>query len=414
MERVRAQVHGHVAPGFDSVAGLFGKLFAVPGRGGGAFTLRRGDEVLVDIWGGIADPATGREWAHNTLGLSFSTSKGIAAAVIHRLADHGLLGYDEPVASLWPEFAAGGKERITVRQLLSHRAGLDRLAPIAPDRAALLNHVGAEERLAARKPDHAPGAPAYHAITYGWLLAGLARAITGLGMEELVISEISEPLGLDGLHFGTPAVGAERMAPGLGTLGPLIALAPAAMLLPGFVPTRRAVGALWAPGMAEVFAGPEPAVWATVMPAANGMFSAASLATLYAALANDGLSNGRQFLSSRTVRELSRVQTFAPDRVFGFPALWRLGYHQAAIPRTWLPRAFGQYGYAGSGGWADPETGLSAAFVSNRIFPVTSPFGDLAFVRLSRLAVAAARRDRTPAVQAAAEAGAPSARAASA
>jgi CubicO group peptidase (beta-lactamase class C family) len=394
-----ARYQGHVEPGYEAVARLFTRVFRSPRRGGGSFVVRYRDRNVVDLWGGVADPSTGRRWERDSLGLSFSTTKGVTATVIHRLADRGLLGYDEPVAQYWPEFAAGGKSRLTVRQLLTHQLGLDRLAPIAPDTAALLDHLGAERRLAAHTPDHEPGSPAYHAITFGWLCAGLARALTGKGMAELVRTELAEPLGVDGLHIGRPATGRERVPASIGTFKPLspVLARLAAVPMPGVVPLRRGLEALFVPGSHEVFQGPEPRVLDTEMPAANGMFTAESLAVLYGALANDGVVDGRRLLSGATVRALSRVQTTAPDRALGIPMRWRLGYHQAYVPGVWLPRAFGHYGYAGSGAWADPVSGMSVAFVSNRIYPITMGLGDLALTRLSRLAVAAARRIEGPA-----------------
>ena len=384
---------GYVEPGFEPVAELFAKLIGAPGRGGGAFVVRDGERTLVDIWGGVADPRTGRRWERDTLGLSFSTSKGVAATVIHRLADRGLLDYDEPVATYWREFRAGGKGRITVRQLLSHQAGLDALTPVAPDAAGLLDHVGAEQRLAARTPEYKPGAPAYHSITYGWLLAGLARSITGHGMETLVHTEVNEPLGIDGLHYGLPANGNNgRVSASVGSLGALVGLGRLALArLPGPMPGRRLLHSIFVPDMAAIFSGSEPSVLGTVMPAVNGMFTAESLATMYAALGNGGVADGRRLLSHETARDLRRVQTRVPDRNLVLPMVWRLGYHQAFVPRTWLPPAFGHFGYAGSGGWCDPSTGLAVAFVSNRIYPVSAPFGDLALAKLSRAAVVAAR-----------------------
>jgi CubicO group peptidase (beta-lactamase class C family) len=378
------------------VAQLFSKLIGAPERGGGSFVVRHGDRILIDVWGGLADPRTGRPWERDTLGLSFSTSKGVAAAVIHRLADRGLLAYDEPVAAYWREFGAAGKGGITVRQLLSHQAGLDALGPVAPDAAGLLDHLAAEERLAARAPEYRPGTPAYHSITYGWLLAGLARAITGKGMEALVHSEITEPLGIDGLHFGLPTgVPAARVPACVGSLGALIGLGRLGLrVLPGALPGRRLLHSIYVPDMAVIFGGHEPDVLRTVMPAANGMFTAESLATLYAALGNGGIADGRRLISEQTARDLSRVQTRSPDRNLIVPMVWRLGYHQAFVPGTWLPRAFGHFGYAGSGGWCDPATGIAVGFVSNRVYPVSSPFGDLALMKLSRAALAVARSER--------------------
>jgi CubicO group peptidase (beta-lactamase class C family) len=386
-------VNGHVEPGFEPVARQFADLFRSRGRGGGSFAVRYQDRFVVDIWGGFADPESGRPWARDSLGLSFSTSKGVAATVIHRLADRGLLSYDEPVAAFWPQFAAGGKSQITVAQLMSHQAGLDRLAPIAPNVERLLDHVGAEERLAARAPDHPPGSPAYHAITFGWLMSGLARAVTGQGMQELLRSEICEPLGIDGLFFGRPAAPAGRTPALVGSLGRLATIPPLGLtLLPAAIPGRRGLESVYVPDIHGIFTGSEPAILDTTMPAANGMFTAESLSTVYAALANDGVAGGRRLVSTQTARALRRVQTRARDRNLVIPMFWRLGYHQAFVPGISLPRAFGHYGLCGSGAWADPESGMSAAFVTNRIYPLSTPFGDLALVRLSRTAVRCARR----------------------
>lgn len=389
-----AGCQGHVEPGYEPVARLFARLFRSPARGGGSFFVRYRDRTVVDVWAGVADPATGRAWSRDSLALSFSTTKGVVATVIHRLVERGLLAYDEPVAAFWPEFAAGGKHRITVRQLLTHQAGLDKLAPIAPSGEAMLDHLGAERRLAAHTPDHPPGTPAYHGITFGWLCAGLARAVTGRGMAELVRTEISEPLGIDGLHIGRPHGAGERLA---ATIGPFRPLSPwlTRLALPPFpvaIPPRRGVEALFVPGVHEIFQGPQPSVLDTEMPAANGVFTAESLALLYGALANGGTVGGRRLLSGDTVRALNRVHSLSVDRALGIPMFWRLGYHQAFVPGVWLPRAFGHYGYAGSGAWADPVSGMSVAFVSNRIYSLTNAFGDLALTRLSRVAVAAARR----------------------
>jgi CubicO group peptidase (beta-lactamase class C family) len=389
-----------VAPGFEPAARLFERLMRAPGRGGGALVVRRGEEVLLDVWGGVADPLSGRPWTRDTLGLSFSTGKGVAATVIHRLADQGLIEYARPVSDYWPEFAAGGKRRITVAQLLTHQAGLDALIGVASDLRAMLDHLAAERRLASLAPRHQPGVPAYHTITYGWLLAGLARAVTGLGMEELTGRELRTPLGVDGLHFGRPRAGSgggtadgERVAAFVGSLGRATSLAPLAVaLVRGALPGRRVLESVYVPGIERLFSGERPPVLDTEMPAANGLFDAASLAALYAALAGGGALGSRRLLSALTVSELARVRTRALDRNLMVRMGWRLGYHQAFIPGVRLPRAFGHYGLSGSGAWADPDSGLALAFVSNRIYALSAPFGDLALVRLSRVAVQCARR----------------------
>jgi CubicO group peptidase (beta-lactamase class C family) len=384
-----AQLSGFVDPQFLDVAVCFGRLFGAPTGGGGALQVRWRGRTVVDLWKGFADPHGARPWTRDTAAISFSTTKGVASTVIHRLADRGLLAYDKPVAEYWPEFAAGGKRRITVRQLLSHQAGLHSVQAVAPEATAMLDHLLMEQRLALRLPDGGPGRPAYHALTYGWLVAGLARKVTGLGMAELVRTELAEPLNLSGLHIGAPPdktaplaepVGAKRLF----TAGRYLSSAGAR-----FAFSRRTVEALYVHGFEELVTGPRPRLLDTEMPAANGVFTADALAAVYGALANGGESNGVRLLSSATVDELGRVQTRAQDGVLRFPMRWRLGYHQALTIGTRAPKGFGHFGFGGSGAWADPTTGLSLGFVTNKLGTITTPVGDMGLFRLGGLALAA-------------------------
>jgi len=380
-------------PEFAAVETAFRRL--VGGRtGGGALVVRRRGETVVDLCAGTADRAGRHPWTRDTVAISFSTTKGVASTVIHRLADRGLLGYEDPVAAHWPEFAAGGKGRVTVRELLSHRAGLWSVRAVADRAEDMLDHLAMEERLAARAVRAPTERSAYHAITYGWLLAGLARRVTGRGLAELAGSEVAEPLGLTGLQIGVPAQAREQVAEpvgaGLRQLG-----SAARFLLPVTTrvrPGRAALEALVVDGFHRLFEGPEPAIWTTEMPAVNGALSAGALAGMYGALANGGAENGRRLLSPETTRALGRVQVRSADVVLGLPMRWRLGYHQALGAGREAPMAFGHYGYGGSGGWADPQRGLSLGFVTNRIGSLTTPMADLTLYRLTRIVRACADR----------------------
>jgi CubicO group peptidase (beta-lactamase class C family) len=375
-------VTGHTAPGFEPVRQAFDRIV---GRrdGGGALTVKLRGETVVDLCTGYADRAELRPWAPDTLAISFSTTKGVASTVIHRLADRGLLAYDEPVATYWPEFAAGGKERVTVRDLLTHRAGLSSVRAVAPRAEDLLDHIGLEHKLAARTV-HAPTTrSAYHAITYGWLLAGLARRITGTGIADLARTEVTDPLSITGLHIGVPDDAREFVAEPVGVaLRQLGSTADITRPLWGrYRRSRTTLDALHVPGFYRLFEGPDPPIWHTEMPAVNGVISAVALADMYAPLAN----GGGDFLSAESVHELGRVQVRSADAVLGLPMRWRLGYHQAFGAGRGAPMAFGHYGYGGSGGWADPATGMSLGFVTNRIGSLTTPLGDLNLFRLNRV-----------------------------
>ncbi len=376
-----------VAEAFRPVAPAFQKLVG-GGLGGGALVVRMGGETVVDLVAGHADRRRRRPWTPETLSVSFSTTKGVTSTVIHRLAERGELAYDDPVARHWPEF---GKEAVTVRHLLTHRAGLHSVQAVADVAEDILDHHAMEERLAKREVDGPMRTSAYHAITYGWLLAGLARRVTGRSMAELFASEVAAPLGIErGLHLGAPAEGRELIAEPVG--GALRHLGSAAKVLMPLTSratrAKAAFEALHLPGFHRLFEGPRPPIWSTEMPAVNGIFSAAALARLYEALAN----GGGPLLRPETTDELGRVQVRSADAVLGLPMRWRLGYHPAFGAGRGAARAFGHYGYGGSGGWADPDLGLSLGFVTNRIGSVSTPLGDLTLFRLSRVVRECARR----------------------
>lgn len=175
-----------------------------PGRrfGGGALAVYLDGQPVVDVWTGWSDRAGRVPWTADRAPMVFSATKGMAATVIHRLADRGLIDYEAPVAEYWREFGANGKSALTVREVMRHRGGLSGLRGVTQE--DLLDHLVMEERLAAASPGRLLGKPAYHALTFGWLMSGLARAVTGKGMRTLIREELAEPLGTDGMHLGRP------------------------------------------------------------------------------------------------------------------------------------------------------------------------------------------------------------------
>jgi CubicO group peptidase (beta-lactamase class C family) len=322
--------------------------------------------------------------------MVFSATKGVAATVIHRLVDRGLMDYDEPVATYWPEFGAGGKDEITVRDVLRHRAGLSHLKGVTRDE--LLDHLLMEQRLAAAPVDHLRGWPAYHALTYGWILSGLARAVTGAGMRDLIRHEIAAVLNTDGLHLGRPPKGsptrvAQILAPQSSRGNPVFNfVAPRVAGLP----LSGAFGAMFFPGIKSFVQGDIPFLDGEV-PAANGVVTARALAKMYAAIANGGSIDGTQFLSAELTEGLIGNPRPWPDLNIGVPMPFHLGYHESPIPG--LLRGFGHIGLGGTLGWADPGTGSAFAFVHNRLLtPMVLDMASFAgLARPLRNAITAAR-----------------------
>jgi CubicO group peptidase (beta-lactamase class C family) len=384
-------VQGAADPRFASVVRAFAKLF--PGRrfGGGALSVYIAGLPVVDVWMGWSDRRGEVPWTADTGAMVFSATKGVASTVIHRLVDRGLLAYDAPVAQYWPEFGANGKSAITVRDVLRHRSGLSHLKGVT--KAELLDHRLMEERLAAAPVDHLLGVPAYHALTYGWLLSGLARSVTGTGMRVLIRNEVARPLNTDGLHLGRPPVDAptkvaEILAPQSTRANPLFNFV--APKVAG-MPFSGAFGAMYFPGIKSFVQGDIPFLDSEV-PAANGVVTARGLSKMYGAIANDGCMDGTQFLSAELVRNLTSKPNVWPDLNIVVPMAFHLGYHGSPIPG--LLKGFGHIGLGGTLGWADPDTGSSFAFVHNRLL-TPMVFDMVSFAGLAQplsRAIAAARK----------------------
>jgi len=371
-------VSGAADSRFANVVRIFSRLF--PGRrfGGGALSVYIQGRPVVDVWTGWSDRAGTERWTTDTGAMVFSATKGVTSTVIHRLADRGLLSYDDPVADYWPEFAANGKADITVSDVLRHRAGLSHLRGVT--KAELMDHLLMEQRLAAAAVDHLRGVQAYHALTYGWLLSGLARAVTGKGMRELIREEVARPLNTDGLHLGRPPEGsptkpAEILMPQKFLRTPVLNfIAPKVAGLP----FSGALGAMYFPGITSLMQGDTPFLDGEV-PAANGVVTGRALAKMYGVLANDGRIDGKKYLSKELVRGLTGEERskWRPDANMVVPMPFHLGYHESPVPG--LIRGFGHVGLGGTLGWADPEAGSSFGFVHNRLLtPMVFDMGSFA------------------------------------
>jgi CubicO group peptidase (beta-lactamase class C family) len=387
-----AGMSGAADPHFANVVKLFGQLF--PGRrfGGGALSVYIEGRSVVDVWTGWSDRAGTERWTADSAAMVFSATKGIASTVIHRLADRGLLEYDAPVAEYWPEFAASGKADITVREVMRHRSGLSHLKGVT--KTELMDHLLMEQRLAEAAPDHLRGVQAYHALTYGWLLSGLARAVTGKGMRELIREEVAHPLDTDGIHLGRPPEGsptkpAEVLMPQSKWRTPVFNfVAPKVAGLP----ISGALGAMYFPGVTSLIKGDTPFLDGEV-PGANGVVTGRGLAKMYAVLANEGRIDGKQYLSEELVCGLTgESRRKWPDANMVVPMPFHLGYHESPVPG--LLNGFGHVGLGGTLGWADPETASSFGFVHNRLLtPLLFDMGSFAgLARPLRNAIIAARR----------------------
>lgn len=400
------RVDGNLHPDFVAVAEVLRNVLR-EFPGGAAVSVYHRGEPVVDIWGGARD-RSGKPWQRDTLSPSFSTTKGVAATLLHILVDRGLLDYDDRVADHWPEFGQAGKHMITVRQVLAHQSGLYHIRQIIDraDRMIDWNYmVGAIE---AAKPIHTPGErTGYHGLTFGYIIGELIRRVTGQSFSALVQAEIAAPLGLDGMYVGAPAEALPRAAQLLwarpGRISPIDGLRndPGEQLERTAVRVRRAFRRVglefgWlsaldalAPRGITSFDFNAPSTLQASIPAANGLFTARSLARMYAALAGGGEVDGVRLLSRRALRRASQEQPRTRKRsVIPWDMRWRLGYHGVLTTAGVPKRAFGHFGFGGSGAFADPENDLSVALIVNA--GVGTPFGDLRIVRIGGAALTSA------------------------
>jgi CubicO group peptidase (beta-lactamase class C family) len=395
-------LRGTIHPDFAGAARVFAGQIPRSGKGGAALCIYHRGEKVVDCWGGTRD-ASGHPWQESTLALSYSTSKGVASTLLHICVDRGLLDYDAPVADYWPDFASGGKQAITVRQVLCHEAGLYDVRSLVDRAERMLDWEYMTEALAEAVPRHEPGrAHGYHGFTYGWLVGELIRRVTGKSFSEALELELARPLGLDGCYVGLPVEQMKRRARLLlpaafqqngdalrsleRTVSPLARLLSVAPLP---IDLASLAAALLPRGIESLdFNSRELA--AASIPSANGCFTARSLARIYALLANDGELDGLRLLRRETVWHASEVQNRGIGRVIPVPMHWRLGYHRVPTLGARLQNAFGHFGFGGSGAWADPDRELAVAMTVNS--GIGTPFGDLRMFRISSAAVRCADR----------------------
>ncbi|MGI8796546.1 MAG: serine hydrolase domain-containing protein [Acidimicrobiia bacterium] len=360
-------VEGHCEPGFEAVRDAFARNFADYKEVGAACCVYVDGRPVVDIWGGVADVATDRRWEQDTIVLVYSSTKGVTATAANLLVERGELDPDAPAADYWPEFAAAGKEKVPVRSVLSHQAGL----PVV-DGEFTLDDVLAWHpivaALATQAPRWEPGtAHGYHMRTFGWLVGELVRRVTGRTIGRFVADELAAPLGLD-FWIGLP----EEQEPRCATLVPagdsdLVELLPEGTLLREAIPNPGGLFAYDERWNTRPFHAAE-------LPSSNGIGDARSLARLYASLI--GEVDGVRLLAPDTVKAAATPQARGTDAVLMIETAYGLGFMlPPSLDQYAGPGAFGHAGAGGSLAFADPDAGFAFAYVMNqlRFDPVRYP-----------------------------------------
>jgi CubicO group peptidase (beta-lactamase class C family) len=370
-------VHGEVSPGYEAVREAFAENFRSRGEVGAAVAVVVENRVVVDLWGGSANPRQGRPWQRDTLVNLFSTTKGLSALAVAHAHSRGLFEYDEPVATYWPQFAGNGKHHVTVRTLLSHQAGLCAIdAPMTVATLADPDTVAAA--IGPQKPAWTPGERhGYHAVTLGWYESELIRRTDPQQrtIGRYFAEEIAAPLALE-LYIGVPdEVPEARLARIMGDWYRV------KMLFHLHTMPRRFVTNFLNPRSitARSFANPKLVGQALryndrdirrlELPSSNGTGTARSVAAAYGEFATGGRRLG---IDEVTLAALTRPAT-APsdgryDQVLHTDTAFSLG---ACKPWPGFefasPQAFGTPGAGGSMGFADPQLRMGFCYAMNRM-----------------------------------------------
>lgn len=312
--------------------------------------------ITAEAWAGIADRRSGSAVDETTVFPVFSVTKALTATALHMMVDRGLVSYDEFVACYWPEYGAAGKERTTVRDALTHRAGVPDM-PVGATPELVADWEWVARGLAAMTPAYPPGTTnAYHSASWGWIIGEIVRRVDPAHrpLDQFVTDEILEPLGIKDCWIGLPEEADERLAALTGTLS-----------LPGRPPK----------GVYEKDYGPER--WRGGSPSGGAILTARAGSRFFAMLANGGELDGIRIVSEKRLREslAPRESAGEPDatagrvRWIGAGGYWLGGTAPPAEPIVasgrnilWHP------GVGGSVGWADLDRHIGVVICHNRLF----------------------------------------------
>lgn len=369
---------GFVAEGFEPLAEAFDSLQHDGLDDGASLAVYRHGRVVLDLWGG-SDPDDGDPWAEDSATVAFSTTKGAAAVCLLRLADRGLIELEAPVARYWPEFAAEGKAKITVYQVLRHLCSLPYLdGPIEQFYEPGL----AESRLAAMAPYYPPNTTfVYHAVTFGTLVGEIVRRVSGMSIGEFFAEEVAGPLGLD-FWIGFPEAQEGRYRRCTYREAELPQPMPEEML--SLLPADVQAAVRTTQQLVAFAAGPSTEAFfnqrcyrAAQLAGGNGVTNARGLARMYAALL--GEIDGVRLLSAQTVAAAGTLTTQGVHRpplpdaagrlVMPQPdPRWGIGFHLDDEFQPMLGEgSFGHAGIGGRLGFAHPQSGVAFGYVSQRM-----------------------------------------------
>jgi CubicO group peptidase (beta-lactamase class C family) len=366
-------VDGFCEPRFQQVRDELERNIAERGEVGASVAVTIDGETVVDLWGGVADPASNAPWTSGTIALVWSATKGAAALCAHILASRGQLDLDAPVAEYWPEFAKNGKEHIPVRMLLNHQSGLAALHDPLP-MGAFYDWDLMTDALAKEEPFWEPGTRhGYHGMTFGYLVGEVVRRVDGRPLGTFFRDEVAHPLRLD-FHIGLPEADESRVAPNIDMDMPSdpndfptfykVALSDPTSL-PGLIVLNT--GGWMGTGACNTRES-----HAAELPSLGGLANGRALAGIYKPLAN----GGEGLVSPEQIQKMTTVSSAGTDASVLVPSRWTLGFMKAIDNRRLgqgdrdfafiSEDAFGHAGMGGAMGFADPRARMSFGYVMNK------------------------------------------------
>jgi CubicO group peptidase (beta-lactamase class C family) len=369
-------IEGFCDPRFARVREAFRENFSheSDSEHGAAICVRQAGRVVVDVWGGHVDAERTRPWQRDTLVNAYSVGKGVLAILALSCAEEGLLDLDAPVASIWPEFGAHGKQKLRVRALMAHRAGLPGVRALLPA-DAMYDWSRMCGELAGQAPWWEPDTDhGYHVNTQGFLVGEVLRRATGVPVGRLLRERLCDPLGAD-YFWGLPAREHARVSP---VFAHQVLLTTPEQWALAFPPTGDAEHdtmvwrAYFNPAGASGIGCVNTAPWReAVIPSTNGHGNARAVSALYDAHLHGGsarAASGVRVAGPALRTEATQILSDGSDRVLARPSRFGLGFQlpQPSRPIGPSPSAYGHFGYGGSLGMADPDADLALAFVTNR------------------------------------------------
>lgn len=366
-----SNVQGYFDPRFESVREIFAEQQQDPQARGSALCVTIGDETVLDLWQGVVDKENQQVWEQDTLVNVFSCTKPLGAVAILQQVEAGRLGLDTPLAEVWPEFAQGGKEKITLRQVLSHQSGLSAIAETLPPEA-LFDWAAMCDALAAQRPWWTPGEThGYAPVTYAWLVGEPLRRVTNTRPGAYIQEHICQPLGMD-FFVGVPDEALARLAHVSRLRNQSGDEYARALFASMGQPAGMGFKAFGNPSSMMVSTNERQWQQAEIL-SANGTGNARSLARFWQVMAHGGSLGDVHLLDAELVGQMRREHCQGMDRTLLAPTRFGLG---VMLEQDYTgggfgmgPQAYGHPGAGGALGFCDPEAQVGFGYVTNAMGP---------------------------------------------